>query len=87
MKSKFAGLNFDSINILTQEEKKKVKGGYSASNGYTWEYPYDQNPYICLSNPGFDKVWCTESRCNANCGGPCQPYRRADGQPSNICTP
>lgn len=27
MKSKFAGLNFDSVEVLTQEEKKKVKGG------------------------------------------------------------
>jgi len=31
MKSKFAGLNFDSVEVLTQEEKKKVKGGYCQS--------------------------------------------------------
>lgn len=46
MKSKFAGLNFDSVDILTQEEKKKVKGGYGnqplknlwacSADGMTW---------------------------------------------------
>lgn len=34
MKNKFAGLNFDSVEVLTQEEKMKVKGGYSAADGW-----------------------------------------------------
>ncbi|MCP1383500.1 hypothetical protein [Runella salmonicolor] len=31
MKSKFKGLNFESVEVLTQEEKKKVSGGYGTT--------------------------------------------------------
>ncbi|MCP1383497.1 hypothetical protein [Runella salmonicolor] len=54
MKSKFSGLNFDSVEVLTQEEKKKVKGGYGGTS----------TSYRC-SNGGV--TYSTLSECQSHC--------------------
>jgi hypothetical protein len=75
MKSKFKNLNFESIKVLSKEEKSRVLGG---NGGYPqWWLRYD--PHICLNlNQGFDTVKCTKSMCDAICGGvSCEPYEPA----------
>ncbi|AXE19008.1 hypothetical protein DR864_15250 [Runella rosea] len=59
MKSKFAGLNFDSVEVLTQEEKKKVKGGYG-------EITKPKGRWACnhISLSSFDSY----SSCVSACG-------------------
>jgi hypothetical protein len=44
MKSKFKNLNLDSVKVLSNDESKKVKGGYLPPNsGYGWGYGGSNN--------------------------------------------
>ena len=38
MKSKFKNLNFGSVEVLSNEEQKKVQGGYSGFSLPVWCY-------------------------------------------------
>ena len=40
MKSKFKNLNFGSVEVFSNEEQKKVQGGYSGSTLPVWCYRY-----------------------------------------------
>jgi hypothetical protein len=68
MKSKFKNLNFGSINVLSKEEVKKVKGGYTMQIGvpgsggggldpnvYKWKCSLDGSRYM------------TSDLCRTNC--------------------
>jgi hypothetical protein len=69
MKNKFKNLDFGSIDVLSREEQKKVKGG-----GYPTPW-LNIKPHLCLDNSPARDTWkCTQAQCNAVCQIPCEPY-------------
>ncbi len=82
MKSKFQNLNFGSVEILSKEQKQKVKGGYSNSGSVggtsciasvyctSWDFSYTQIKYASGTT-------CTQAYNAISCGswstspGPC----------------
>jgi hypothetical protein len=60
-KTKFAGLNFGTADVLLKDEQKKVKGGgFGYGSGGKWICFKKLPPYNCFSSPG---------DCNAQCPG------------------
>ena len=76
-KEKFGLLNFASLEVLSKEEMKNVKGGYNPADG--WSHNGTPVPYICLNlNAGYDTVKCSQSECDSYCGGvPCVRYNNS----------
>jgi hypothetical protein len=51
MKSKFKGLNFESVEVLSREQQAKVKGGYQKILcSFTIWYSLGNNQYFSVSS-------------------------------------
>jgi hypothetical protein len=67
-KSKFGNLNFDSVETLSREELKKVKGGYSGTgDGTPWGFNVRYTLSCTCTGPNGDSVWTVSDVMEAGC--------------------